>query len=628
MTGAMKNRPPTAMGFGSVRTFWRSSALGGTCRTFRRRAVCGPRCRLCDARGDAIDEDAPLLAFVQALRFGAVGALKGLGGYHLVCDARNEGAVAELRRRKQRDAKPFALMASDLPAVEALCEVSPVERELLFSAARPIVLLRRRSDSAGIAAGVAPGNPYLGVFLPYTPLHHLLMRAAAGMLLVMTSGNRCDEPIAYREDEAFENLAGIADCFLVHDRPIHVRCDDSVTRLVDGVELPVRRSRGYAPCPVVLPLECPCPVLAVGGQLKATFALVRGRQVFLSHHLGDLGHYEAYRAFVNDVTLYEDLFGISPACLIHDAHPDYATTRYAQERAAKTGIHLLSAQHHHAHLASCLAENGVDEVVIGVTFDGTGYGPDGAIWGGEFLIGDLRSYRRAAHLRYVGMPGGEAAIREPWRMAVAYLRDAGLRYPPLEARVLPVPLRTVERMLAQGCRTPLTSSVGRLFDAVASLLGTIGRVSYEGQAAVELEWLASRQVADGSYPFNLEEIPPEASGVQPLSIDTRPLIAAIIDDLGRNVTPALIARRFHTTMVEMIEAVCVRLRDTTGLESVALSGGVFQSVLLTAETSARLRANGFRVLRHRLVPPNDGGLSLGQAAIAAALLAQESHQGE
>ena len=357
-------------------------------------ADCGPRLSVRDASGREIETGDPLGVFAEALRAGNIGALKGLGGFHLACDARNSVAVAELRRRKHRDEKPFAVMVAGEAAVAALCEVGPAERALLSSPRRPIVLLRERSPGI-VAREVAPGNPWLGVMLPYTPLHHLLLGAVGGIPLVMTSGNRSDEPIAY-EDDAVEKLAGIADLFLVHDRAIHVRCDDSVSRVVDGAELPVRRSRGYAPQPMPLPMECPRPILAVGGQLKVTFALGSGRQAFISHHMGDLDHYEAYKAFRKDVDLYQQLFRITPECLAHDLHPDYATTRYAHEVAERAGTRLLGVQHHHAHMASCMAEHGLSGPVIGVTFDGTGYGSDGAVWGGEFLVGGYRQFRRAA----------------------------------------------------------------------------------------------------------------------------------------------------------------------------------------------------------------------------------------
>jgi hydrogenase maturation protein HypF len=631
ITGAPYDRPRTTMASFAMCAACRAEYEDPTNRRFHAQptacAACGPGLQLLDAAGRASPAADPLADFAAALMAGEIGALKGLGGYHLACDARSPAAVTELRRRKHRDEKPFAVMVPDLAAAEVLCEVDAAERELLLSAARPIVLLRKRADCA-VAEEVAPRNPWLGVMLPYTPLHHLLLRTTNGVPLVMTSGNRSDEPIAYRDDEALEKLAGIADRFLVHDRPIHVRCDDSVTRAVDGVELPVRRSRGYAPRPIALPVDCPRPILAVGGQLKATFALGRGRRAFLSHHLGDLDYYEAYRALVRDVGLYEELFGVRPECLVHDLHPDYVTTNYALERATERGTRLLAVQHHHAHLASCMAEHGLTEPVIGVTFDGTGFGTDGAVWGGEFLVGDYRNVRRAAHLRSVGMPGGDRAIREPWRMAVAHLADAGLAGDWFRARFLPQQWRTIERMLERCFRAPLTSSAGRLFDAVASLAGVADRVSYEGQAAVQLEGLASSVAPAGAYPFAIGLLRAEDSGEEPLVIDTRPLITAAAEEASRSVSAALIARRFHSTLVDIIGHVCQRLREATSLGAVALSGGVFLNTLLTSEVSFRLREGGFRVYRHRLVPPNDGGLSLGQLAIAAALLSGERPEGE
>jgi hydrogenase maturation protein HypF len=451
------------------------------------------------------------------------------------------------------------------------------------------------------------------VMLPYTPLHHLLMEAVGEIPLVMTSGNRSDEPIAYIDDEAVPQLGDIADLFLTHNRPIHVRCDDSVTRIVAGEELPVRRSRGYAPEPIKLTFECPCPMLAVGGQFKGVFALGRDRQAFLSHHLGDLDHFHAYRAFERDILLYEGLSDIRPEVIVHDLHPDYASTGYARRRASNEGVELLGVQHHHAHMASCMAEHGLDEPVIGVSFDGTGYGTDEAIWGGEFLVGDYSQFSRAAHFRYVRLPGGDKAIREPWRIAVSHLLDAGCG----ETSVSGASAgrrRTVEQMIQRGFNSPLTSSAGRLFDAVAAIAGIRTRVSYEGQAAVQLEWLATDVAEDGAYPFEL------SADV----IDTRPLIRAVTRDVWQNVRVELIARRFHSTVVEIIAAVCGRIRSQTQFEAVVLSGGVFMNALLTGEACARLKLGGFRVYRHRLVPPNDGGLSLGQLAIAAKSLTRAS----
>jgi len=622
ITGAPYDRPRTTMSGFPMCPACRAEYDDPRDRRFHAQPtacpVCGPRLTLLDSAQRGRPSAEPLADFAAALRAGRIGALKGLGGFHLACDASNGSAVAELRRRKHRDEKPFAVMVADSAAADCLAVVSPAERTLLQSPAAPIVLLRQRTP-AGVVAAVAPGNPYLGVMLPYTPLHHLLLQALGGRPLVMTSGNRSDEPIAYQDDFG-EKLTGIADLYLVHDRPIHVRCDDSVTRMVDGQELLLRRSRGYAPRPLTLPCATPVPLLAVGGQLKATFALARDRQAFLSHHLGDLDHYEAYRAFEQDVELYQQLFAIRPQAVVHDLHPDYATTRFARALAARAGSELLEVQHHHAHMASCMAENGLTEPVIGVTLDGTGYGTDGTVWGGEFLIGDYRRCARAGHFRPVGLPGGEQAIRAPWRMAVAYLRDAQLQFAQFRAQHLQDEMAVVERMLERGFNTPLTSSAGRLFDAVAALIGLRQQVSYEGQAAVELEWLALQATPDHAYPFALSMAPAAGEPVPPLLVDTRSLIRAVVDEVNQGEPPAVIARRFHTTLVEIIATVCGRLRQRTGLEAVVLSGGVFLNALLTAEATARLAADAFRVYRHRLVPPNDGGLSLGQLAVAAARL--------
>ncbi|MDB5355407.1 MAG: hypF [Phycisphaerales bacterium] len=583
--------------------------------------VCGPRLRAADAQGRAVATGDAIGWFVDAIRGGKIGAMKGLGGYHLVCDARNDAAVAELRRRKNRYEKPFAVMVGGMGAAEALCEVAPEEAAQLSSSRRPIVLLAKRLP-CGVAEAVAPGNPLLGMMLPYTPLHHLLMREMGDVPLVMTSGNRSDEPIAYEEPDAFERLAGIADVFLTHDRPIHVRCDDSVTRVIGGCESPLRRSRGYAPQPVRLPARCGEAVLAVGGQLKSTFALGREEHAILSHHLGDLDNFAAYRAFERDVALYERLFEIHPRRIVHDLHPDYASTRYSIRRAAAEGLALLAVQHHHAHMASCMAEHGLDGPVIGVTFDGTGYGADGAAWGGEFLVGGYHEFRRAAHLRYVRMPGGEQAVREPWRMALAHAADAGADCPSLAERVDHASARVVRQMLERGLNAPFTSSAGRLFDAVASLIGVRDRVTYEGQAAIQLEWLAARVRADGAYPFAIggSECGTAGGDCAAREVDTRPIIRAVADEVARGTDPALIARRFHSTIAELITHVCTKIHEETGIDKIALSGGVFMNALLVCDAEDKLRAEGFLVFRQRLVPPNDGGLSLGQLAIASRMI--------
>lgn len=574
-------------------------------------ATCGPRVRLIDRDGRTVRGE-PFAQLADLIRGGSIAAVKGLGGYHLVCDATNEAVVSELRRRKHRDEKPFAIMFESTDAAALACVIDATERELLTASSRPIVLLRRLPLARpAVAVGVAPGCPELGVMLPSTPLHHLLMREA-GRPLVMTSGNASDEPIAYDDSDAMARLGGIAGVFLTHDRAIHIRCDDGVTRVVQGTELPIRRSRGQAPRPVRLPAACHTPVLAVGAELKNTFALGRDRAAYVSHHIGDLGEFSAYRAFCRDIDLYEQLFAIAPRVIAHDMHPDYSSTRYALERAAAAGVETVAIQHHHAHLASCMAEHGLVEPVIGVAFDGAGYGEDGTVWGGEFLVGGLRSVRRAAHLRPVALPGGDKAAREPWRMAVSHLFDAGSSIAAIEARVGKFPARTITRMIERGLNAPPTSSVGRLFDAIAAIAGVRDSTTFEGQAAMQLEWLAGQVGPDSGYPHELQQA---ADG---LVIDTRPMIAAAWQDAGRCLSLGTIARRFHVGLADMVLNVCRRVRDETGIDAIVLSGGVFLNVILTIACEERLSGAGFRVYRHRVVPPGDGGVSLGQLAIAAA----------
>lgn len=589
-------------------------------------ATCGPQLALLDNVGKTIETSDPLAMFAESLGRGQIGALKGLGGYHLICAAGNEQAVSELRRRKQRDEKPLAIMVRDTTAALRWCDVNPHEQSLLESRQRPIVLLKKRDDPCPegirVADSVAPGNPCWGIVLPYTPLHHLLMEAAGDEPLVVTSGNRSDEPIAYRDDDAMERLGSIADVFLTHNRPIQMRCDDSVTCSVDSLESPIRRSRGAAPLPIPLPFSCPRPSLAVGSQFKNVFALGHHRRAILSHHLGDLDQLEVYQALEASILIYEQLFDIRPEVIVHDRHPDYASTVYACQRALHTSLDVIAVQHHHAHMASCMAEQGLDEPVIGVIFDGTGFGLDDTLWGGEFLVGDYARFRRAAHLRQVRMPGGAQAIREPWRMAMAHLADAGCDTTAVTG-VSSHQRRTVEQMLACGFHSPMTSSVGRLFDAVAAIIALRTQVSYEGQAAMQLEWLATDVPEEDSYPFGLSENTTstgdsETADASPVStLDTRPMIRAVIRDQQHGVPAAIIARRFHATLVEMIASTCGQLRSQTGLDAVVLSGGVFMNALLTREVPRRLRKEGFRVYRHHIVPPGDGGLCLGQLAIAA-----------
>jgi hydrogenase maturation protein HypF len=572
--------------------------------------ACGPSLALLDRRGVSAEGD-PLAGAGARLRDGAVVAVKGLGGYHLAADAGSEPAVAALRTRKHREDKPFAVMVADVQAARRLCAVGPAEEAMLASPRRPIVLLRRRGAAAGVAASVAPGNRSLGVMLPYTPLHHLLLDQV-GRPIVLTSGNVSDEPIAYQDPEALERLGGIADWFLVHDRPIHMRADDSVVRAFGGRELPLRRARGFAPQPLGLPWPFPRHVLACGAELKHTFCLAKGGHAFVSHHIGDLENYETYRSFTEGVEHFRRLFDVDPEVVAHDLHPEYLSTKYALEL---DGVELEGVQHHHAHVAACLADNGEAGPVIGVAFDGLGFGSDGTIWGGELLVADLEGFRRTGHLEQVPMPGGAAAIKEPWRMAAAWLDAAfGAAVP----EGLPVVGRHRDRweqvvaLGRSGTAAPVTSSAGRLFDAVAAILGVRDAVNYEGQAAVELEQLAD-PAESAAYPVR---VAPAGDGR--LRLGGADLVRGVVSDLSAGVPTPLIAARFHNGLAAATVAACDALRAETGLETVALSGGVFQNMLLLERTVAGLEANGIRVLTHSRVPPNDAGISLGQAAVAGA----------
>ena len=573
--------------------------------------ACGPRLRLVTAAGVEIVVPDPVAEAARRLRAGDIVAVKGLGGYHLACDAENDGAVRELRRRKARDEKPFAVLMADLDVVGRHAVVSSEEADLLASPARPIVLLRSR-DRRALSPSVAPGTPLVGVMLPYTPLHHLLVQALEGRPIVLTSGNVSDEPMACDDEDARRRLGPIADVLLTHNRRIETRCDDSVARISAGRPTILRRSRGYAPAALDLPFPVASPTLALGGALKSVFALGRGAEAILSHHFGELDHYDAWRAYADSIGRYEQLFQFAPEVLVHDLHPDYPSTGYALERAGRDGLRRVAVQHHHAHLASCMAENGLEGSVIGVTFDGTGYGTDGTIWGGEFLIGDYRSFRRAAHFAPVAMPGGERAIREPWRMALACLVLAGEPADLLAARIGERDLEIVRHQIDRGLNSPRTSSCGRLFDAVSSLVGLRDRVTYEGQAAIELEGRAHESRAAGSYPVEF------AREADRWIVQVAPLISEVAADTRRGVPVADVARRFHSTLVEAVRRTCRRLRDESGLNRIVLSGGVFMNEILLSGSVAGLEEDGFSVYRHRLVPPNDGGLCLGQLAVAAA----------
>ncbi|WP_369148544.1 carbamoyltransferase HypF [Streptomyces sp. R44] len=582
-----------------------------------------PRPRLTSDPGDA-----PVAVARRMLASGAILAVKGLGGYHLACDATNPDAVAELRRRKARGDKPFAMMAADLADIEPLVHLGTLERELLTGRVRPVVLLRRRDDArprhgAEPARAVAPGSPDLGFMLPYTPVHHLLLGLGPAdregpRLLVMTSGNLSGEPIVTDDAEALTRLAGLADAWLLHDRPIHVPCDDSVVRVCDGEQLTLRRSRGYAPLPVTLPVDV-APVLAVGGDLKNTFCLGAGRQAWLSAHIGDMDDLATQLALASAERQLESVTGVRPELLAADRHPAYRSTRWAREQAA--GRPVVPVQHHHAHVAAAMAENGLDGTrpVIGVAFDGTGHGLDGAVWGGEFLLADYAGFRRFAHLAYVPLPGGDAAVRRPYRMALSHLRAAGLaadRALPCARACEPGELPLLERQLERELNCVPTSSMGRLFDAVSSIVGICQHAGYEAQAAIELEAAALRAPAeaeDARYAFRLGA--PEPG--DPLTADPAPLLAAVVADVLDGTPAAVVAARFHRAVARWVRVVCAAARDETGVETVALTGGVFANTVLSSACAEGLREDGFTVLRHRQIPPNDGGLALGQLVVAA-----------
>ena len=588
---------------------------------------CGPRLEL--AMNGARPAEAPLQrepieGVRRLLAEGAIVAVKGLGGFHLACDATNAGAVATLRERKQRVDKPFAVMSLDVDTVRRYCQVSEGEAQLLESPARPIVLLRRKPGSP-IAAQVAPANNNLGVMLPYTPLHYLMLgdgATPAPLALVMTSGNMSEEPIAIGNQEALERLSPLADYFLLHDRDIYVRCDDSVTRLFRGREAMLRRSRGYAPFPIRLNLELK-EILACGAELKNTFCLTKGTYAFLSQHIGDMENYETFASYQASVEHFQRLFRVNPQAVAYDLHPDYLATRYALELAEAQGLRRVPVQHHHAHVVSCMAENGVDAEVIGVALDGTGYGTDGHIWGGEFLLADCRRFRRLGHLKYVPLPGGDVATKRPYRMAVSHLLSAlgeeALDLPlELWAQIGEAELALVRRMMAAKVNCPLTSSCGRLFDAVSALLGVRGVVNYEGQAAIELEMLAAEgvdEVYDWSRPSSY-----------PIIIDPAPVLRGVVSDLRRGVDRAVISAKFHNTIADIIVGVSRAARERTGINRVALSGGVFQNMYLLGRTLDGLERQGFEALIHHQVPANDGGIALGQAVIANARLSRRKER--
>jgi hydrogenase maturation protein HypF len=543
----------------------------------------------------------------ELLHEGRILAIKGLGGFQLVCDPTNDAAVRLLRERKKRSDKPFALMVPDIAAAEKLCFVSDAERKALTSIRRPILILSRRPD-AGLAQALAPGNNTLGVMLPYTPLHHLLF-GDQFTALVMTSGNVSEEPIVTGNREAAQRLSSIADAFLFHNRDIHTRVDDSVARVFAGQERVLRRSRGYAPHPVALNFPI-AEILACGAELKNTFCLTKDHHAFLSQHIGDLENYETLVFYRETLERMKQLFRIAPTAVAYDLHPQYLSTKLALEMA---DVQQIGVQHHHAHIASCMAENGIPGKVIGVAFDGTGFGTDGKIWGGEFLVADFSGFERHAHFRYIALAGGDRAVREPWRLALSYLLDTfGARLDtldlPLFRRVTPKKIATVRSMIESHVNTVETSACGRLFDAVASIVGVRDEVNFEAQAAIELETGAQSGV-DDCYPFEISD-----------EIDVRPMIEQIVRDVLAAKPTAWISAAFHNTIAAIIVEVCGRLRATEGIDRVCLSGGTFQNVYLVERAVAGLAAVGFEVFLHSRVPPNDGGISLGQAVIANAAM--------
>jgi hydrogenase maturation protein HypF len=575
--------------------------------------ACGPSIELWDRMGNKIITNDPIATAASFLAAGVVVAVKGLGGFHLAVDATNATAVLLLRERKRRVEKPFAVMAPTLDAVQQICEVDESGEKALRLGQRPIVLLPRKYPSA-VAENAAPRNRKLGVFLPYTPLHHLLFSEGGFQALVMTSGNLSEEPIAIDNQEAVSRLAGLADCFLVHNREILLRCDDSVVRILDGATQQMRRSRGFVPVPVFLAEEVDS-VLAVGGELKNTICLTKGKHAFLSQHVGDLENLASHSFFEEAVEHLERILEIQPKAIAHDLHPDYFSTKWA----LKQGLRLVGVQHHHAHIASCMAENHLQGEVIGFAMDGTGYGTDGHIWGGEMLVAGYSGFERVAHFDYVSLPGGDAAVREPWRMAVSYLfhhfgddfRQLGVPF----VRVLdPTKVDVIVRMIARRVNSPLTSSCGRLFDAIAALIGIRDNVNYEAQAAIELEMAIGNEIEKGAYPID------QVWSDNRCILQTRPMFAAILDDIQKKIPVSIISQRFHNGLVETFCQLARQIRERTSLNRVCLSGGTFHNGYLLSRLTKHLQKAGFDVYTQKEVPAGDGGLSLGQALMAHHLL--------
>jgi len=561
--------------------------------------VCGPHVTLVTENDETFEKEEALKKVVELLDRGKILAVKGLGGFHLICDATNEKAVKELRVRKRREEKPFAVMFPSLEAIKAYAEVLPLEERALTSVETPIVILKRK-ENTDLAPSISPDTSTVGAFLPYTPLHHIILRDFKKPI-VATSCNLTDEPIMKDDEEALKTLGDITDAVLIHNRPIVRRCDDSVVRIFSGKQVPIRRSRGFAPLPVILPFTLKRPVLAVGVHMKNTVAVAKGNRVYLSQHIGDVDNPLAEAFFEEVVNDMMKLFEVEPEVVVSDAHPGYYSTKFAKK---KFGDKLVKVYHHHSHIISCMAENELplDQKVIGLSFDGTGYGLDGSIWGGEFIVAGYTNFERVFHLRYFHLPGGDKAVKEPYRVAVSVLLASGID--PFDfIKVDEKRVSFVKQMVEKGVNSPKTSSMGRLFDAVAAILGIRYKVSYHAQAAILLEEIAASSSCRKAYPFEITEN----------CVDWRPIIRGIISDIKKNVSVSDIARKFHNTVVSFSVEVVKRIADITGLRVVALSGGVFQNRLLSEGIEETLRNNGFRVITHQIVPPNDGGISLGQA---------------
>jgi hydrogenase maturation protein HypF len=599
---------------------------------------CGPQVELVDNKGSLITGANPIAAASRLLKEGKIVAIKSLGGFLLACDATNDTVVKTLRQRKKRSSKPFAIMVTTVDEAKSHCYVSPEEENLLTSPQSPIVLMKWKEDSS-VSREIAPNLRFLGIMLPYTPLHHILLRDT-GQPLVMTSGNLSEEPIARDNDEALRRLSGIADYFLIHNRDIYSRYDDSVAIVERGTSQLIRRARSYAPYPIRLSFEVK-QILGCGAEEKNSFCLTKDNYAFLSQHIGDMENMETLEHFDSTISLYKRLFHIEPEFIAHDLHPDYLATKYAQE-LGESGMKLVPVQHHHAHIASCMADNGLESPVIGVAFDGTGMGTDGNIWGGEFLVADYRNFRRAGHLEYLPLPGGAAAIKKPYRTAIGHILNllgenalnaviaSEAKQSPLAyiGQVTEVEVEVIKRQIERRINSPLTSSMGRLFDAISALSGIRGEIDYEGQAAVELEMAAyssvhARHVPSGareldeaiydtqeSYPYHIVE----KEGIR--IVQLRGLLSTVIEDLHQGISRGRISVKFHNTVARMINEMCHLIADETGISQVALSGGVFQNRLLLGKAVSLLESSGFQVFTHRQVPCNDGGISLGQAVIA------------